>query len=315
MPLIINGVVIDEMPTDTNTLIDTYSNFKELSQTLVGQVPKVIGPVALLYVLQREYAIVTPHDKNISIIGTDDTTTCCIGVLRHTGSGVVCLAHFDGSELEKLEHNIENMIKRIEEVNISLALTEGHFELHLIGGFNDSRHYSEELSLQLLYAYHKQHVNIELVTACICKLNNSIRGNINGPVIYGIGVNVKTGELFPATFPDKGPDIPLRSARYYTGCHEMLDIYDTNMSLLRIGPFNYRPMRGVDLWLSQTDEFILQHLSTSPEVEPPHFVMEAKATLKFIQQHPFPAVTIFPDNRPRYYRKDDQTGQWIPICY
>ncbi|CAG2180318.1 unnamed protein product [Oppiella nova] len=95
----------------------------------------------------------------------------------------------------------------------------------------------------------------------------------------------------------------------------MLDIYDTNMSLLRIGPFNYRPMRGVDLWLSQSDEFILQHLSTSPEVEPPGFVDDAKATLKFIQQHPFPGVTIFPDNRPRYYRKDDLTGQWVPICY
>ena len=96
------------------------------------------------------------------------------------------------------------------------------------------------------------------MTACICHLNNSLRGGINWPVIYGIGVNVKTGELFPATFTDKGPDIPLRSARYYTGCHEILDIYDTNMSLLRIGPFNYRPMRGVDLWLSQSDEFILQ---------------------------------------------------------
>lgn len=44
--------------------------------------------------------------------------------------------------------------------------------------------------------------------------------------------------------------------------------------MLRIGPFNYDPLRGVDLWLAQSDEFILQHLSTSPEVEPPHFVMQ-----------------------------------------
>ncbi len=88
--------------------------------------------------------------ENISIIGTEDTTTCCIGVLRHTGSGAVCLAHFDGSALDKLEHNVESMIKRIEEVNMSLAVTEGHFQLHLIGGFIDSRGYSEELALQLL---------------------------------------------------------------------------------------------------------------------------------------------------------------------
>lgn len=31
------------------------------------------------------------------------------------------------------------------------------------------------------------------------------------------GVNVKTGEIFPATFPDKGPELALRSARHLTG--------------------------------------------------------------------------------------------------
>lgn len=45
------------------------------------------------------------------------------------------------------------------------------------------------------------------------------------------------------------------------------------MGLLRIGPFNYDPLRGADLWLAQTDEFLLQHLSTSPDVEPPHFAL------------------------------------------
>lgn len=68
----------------------------------------------------------------------------------------------------------------------------------------------------------------------------------------------------------------------------MLDIYDSQLGMLRIGPFNYDPVRGVDLWLSQPDEFILQHLSTSPEVEPPHFVMQVRATLKYIQDNQFP---------------------------
>lgn len=52
----------------------------------------------------------------------------------------------------------------------------------------------------------------------------------------------------------------------------MLDIYDNGVGMLRIGPFNYDPLRGVDLWLEQSDDFILQHLSTTPAVEPPHFV-------------------------------------------
>jgi protein N-terminal asparagine amidohydrolase len=68
----------------------------------------------------------------------------------------------------------------------------------------------------------------------------------------------------------------------------VLDIYDSQLGMLRIGPFNYEPMRGIDLWLSQNDEFILQHLSTTPDVEPPHFVMQVRATLKFIQDNQFP---------------------------
>lgn len=114
----------------------------------------------------------------------------------------------------------------------------------------------------------------------------------------------------------------------------MLDIYDSQLGMLRIGPFNYDPVRGVDLWLSQTDEFILQHLSTSPEVEPPHFVMQVRATLKYIQDNQFPgnsiitffffaylnhilcspAITVFRENRPLYYRRDDN-GLWQHVRY
>lgn len=117
-------------------------------------------------------------------------------------------------------------------------------------------------------------MEIDLTLACVGELNTTVRGGIHWPMVYGIGVNTKTGEIFPATFPDKGPDQALRSARYLTGVPQVLDVYDCNLGMLRIGPFNYEPLRGVDLWLEQSDEFILQHLSTSPEVEPPHFVMQ-----------------------------------------
>ncbi|KAF8792398.1 Protein N-terminal asparagine amidohydrolase like protein [Argiope bruennichi] len=272
MPLIINGILIEELPPDTRTLFETYPHLKDVAAALIAQVPKVIGPVGLLYVHQREYAVTTPHDKHITVVGTEDTTTCSMVVLRHS-------------------------------------------ELHMIGGFLDPRHYSEELAIQLLYAFHKQPLSIHLVTACICELNNSLRGNINWPVIYGIGLNIKSGEIFPATFPDKGPDFPLRCARYFTGCYEMLDIYDCHLGMLRIGPYNYEPLRGVDLWLSQSDDFILQHLSTSPEVEPPSFVVQVRATLKYIQQNPFPGITVFPDNRPHFYQKDETDGEYTSIFH
>uniref|UniRef100_A0A1B0D891 Uncharacterized protein n=1 Tax=Phlebotomus papatasi TaxID=29031 RepID=A0A1B0D891_PHLPP len=74
-------------------------------------------------------------------------------------------------------------------------------------------------------------------------------------------------------------------------------------------------MRGVDLWLAQSDEFLLQHLSTSPEVEPPTFAMQLRSTLRYIQDNQFPAVTVFPDNRPHYYRRDEASGCWQLVRY
>ena len=36
---------------------------------------------------------------------------------------------------------------------------------------------------------------------------------------------MKTGELFPATFSDKGPDLPLRMARIFTGSYDVRLIF------------------------------------------------------------------------------------------
>lgn len=60
-------------------------------------------------------------------------------------------------------------------------------------------------------------MEIDLTQACVGELNTILRGETNWPIIYGVGVNIKTGEIFPASFPDKGPDLPLREARNFTG--------------------------------------------------------------------------------------------------
>ena len=66
---------------------------------------------------------------------------------------------------------------------------------------------------------------------------------------------------------------------------------------MRIGPFSYEPMRAVDIWLQQSDDFLLQSLSSVPEVVPPHFVQQLRTTLKRIKDDPYPAVTIFNTNK------------------
>lgn len=83
--------------------------------------------------------------------------------------------------------------------------------------------------LEFSDAFHRHPLEIDLTLACVGELNTIMRGNIPWPVIYGIGVNVRTGELFPATFPDKGPDCALRTARFIAGgspqANQVLKLY------------------------------------------------------------------------------------------
>jgi protein N-terminal asparagine amidohydrolase len=112
-----------------------------------------------------------------------------------------------------------------------------------------------------------------------------------------------------------------------------MDLYDTSNGVLRVGPIHYPPSRGIELWLEQVtkhphviqtaltclfvgqaDDILVAHLSFAPEAELPNFPMKARSALKHIRDHPFPAITIFPDNRPRYFRKDE-AGNWIQVRF
>ena len=64
---------------------------------------------------------------------------------------------------------------------------------------------------------HKNRCDLDLETCCIGDLCTLNRNGIAWPIIYGIGVNVKTGDIFPAQFSEKGPDMDIRYARTLTG--------------------------------------------------------------------------------------------------
>nr|XP_049706547.1 protein N-terminal asparagine amidohydrolase isoform X1 [Helicoverpa armigera]XP_049706548.1 protein N-terminal asparagine amidohydrolase isoform X1 [Helicoverpa armigera] len=313
MVVVLNGVLADECPTSVRALLVAHPGYRDAAAQLLAAAARVVPPPGLLYVGQRELAAVVPHDKNVNIIGSDDATSCIIVVVRHSGSGAVALAHLDGSGTAEAS---AAMVSRVQQ--LAVGYPEGRLELQLVGGFTDPHRYSDELFANIMLSFHRLTVEIDLTLACCCELNTALGGGAAAPLVTGVGVDIRAGDLFPATFPDKGPELPLRGARTITsGPHsgQVLDIYDNTVGMLRIGPFNYEPLRGVDLWLEQSDDFILQHLSTTPAVEPPHFVHNIRVTLKFIQQHPFPAVTVFPDNRAHYYRRDEQSGCWVPMRF
>ena len=85
MPLLINGVPLEEAPRDLHAFFNTYPHFKESAAALCSMKPQVVGPLGLLYIFQREFAVTYPHDNKISLMGTDDVTTSLIVMIKHTG--------------------------------------------------------------------------------------------------------------------------------------------------------------------------------------------------------------------------------------
>uniref|UniRef100_A0A8C2IZY0 Protein N-terminal asparagine amidohydrolase n=1 Tax=Cyprinus carpio TaxID=7962 RepID=A0A8C2IZY0_CYPCA len=291
-----------ERVNSTAELFSKYPHLKESAKQFVSRSPEAVDTKQLLYVQQREFAATTPADNSVSVLGSDDATTCHLVVLRHTGSGATCLAHCDGSSTCTEVPLIVSAV-----TSRSAPAKEGRLELHLVGGFDDDRRTSHSLSLSILAAFQKQTEEIHLETCCITDMNDVIKDGIHRPVVYGIGVNVKTGHVFPASFTHRGPAEELRSARSFSG-GQMVEVYDSSRELVKIEPCRWTPNNDMAFWLSQDDETILQYLSTSPHAEPPHFVHHIKSTIQFLLDHPS-ADGLFPGSQPQLYRRAED-GRW-----
>ncbi|XP_025772454.1 protein N-terminal asparagine amidohydrolase [Puma concolor] len=178
--------------------------------------------------------------------------------------------------------------------------------LDLLSGFLTST-----LKLFIVGEFDRQEDDIHLVTLCVTELNDREENEKHFPIIYGIAVNIKTAEIYRASFPDRGPEEELRAARALTG-GPMISIYDAKTEQLRIGPYSWMPFPHVDFWLQQDDKQILENLSTSPLAEPPHFVEHIRSTLMFLKKHPSPTNALFPGNKALLYKKNED-GLWEKI--
>ncbi|XP_045141993.1 protein N-terminal asparagine amidohydrolase [Echinops telfairi] len=187
-------------------------------------------------------------------------------------------------------------------------LAFARLEVHLVGGFSDDRQLSQKLTHQLLSEFDRQKEDIHLVTLCVTELNDREENESHFPIIYGIAVNIKTAEIYRASFKDRGPEEELRAARALTG-GPMISIYDAKTEQLRIGPYSWLPFPHVDFWLQQDDKQILENLSTSPLAEPPHFVEHIRSTLLFLKKYPSPMNALFPEKKALLYKKNGD-GLW-----
>lgn len=305
MPLLIDGKEVWQTP-NVSKFVESFPKFKELSKELINQSIVEVGPQQLVYIGQREVAGTFPGDNVISILGSEDATTCHIMVLRHSDSGAAAMVHYDGSSVDT---GLAQMISLVED--LSEEVQHGKLEVHLVGGFLDERKNSHEVSDKVLKALCESPHNLHLVTACITHFNTEYRKEVPFPIIYGVALDVKTGKLFRATFPDKGPDMGLRSARHFTGGKENIEIYNPKTQQLTIGPFHYDRLPNVDLFLSLPESQMRKYLSTSPEQEPDTFYESIRSALFQLRDFPNPMESVFKGGKARIYSKDQSSGSWL----
>lgn len=304
MPLLVDEKPIGPSPKSVAEFLQRYPRFKDGAALISCKPTKAVPPHGLLYVGQREMAVVSPDDESIQLLGTDDATTCHIVILRHSASRVTGLSHFDGSGLADA---VQKLITGV--MTQTGGRQWGRLELSLFGGFKDAKGLSEELSVKILDTFNKNQMDVHLVTACITDLNTRTEKMVPFPIIYGLAVIIQTGEMFPALFQDRGPDQALRSARHFTGSEEVINIYDNKKNQLVIGPFDYSSMDEIDLLCRMPDSLIRQHLSTSPEQEPKHFETSVRAALVQIRDYPDPLKSVF-KGKARFYKKVPD-GKWV----
>uniref|UniRef100_A0A8D2G788 N-terminal asparagine amidase n=1 Tax=Theropithecus gelada TaxID=9565 RepID=A0A8D2G788_THEGE len=154
-------------------------------------------------------------------------------------------------------------------------------------------------------------LGVEVETLRLCRLFALVFCQFRVILLSFTAVNIKTAEIYRASFQDRGPEEQLRAARTLAG-GPMISIYDAETEQLRIGPYSWTPFPHVDFWLQQDDKQILENLSTSPLAEPPHFVEHIRSTLMFLKKYPSPTNTLFPGNKALLYKKNED-GLWEKI--
>jgi len=310
MVLYVENLLVEKDPDAVEEMFERYPPLKKASLPIVMTPPRVVDHSSkLVYAGQREMIISHPGDPLVNIIGTEDATTCHVVVLREPSTGATGIAHFDSAEQEELE----TFVKQLKELVLVLKTSSDQkcdnsnkdlllFETSILAGYQDEKDTSEELSLSLLSLMIEDETSrFDLSLFCVGSVNTRVENGLNWPILYGAACDLSSGKVFNATFPYHGPDTALRSMRMHGNNPLLLSIYDCNSGKITIPPFNCRPINDVDMWLKQSDAFILKYMSTSPEVEPARFCNDLRAMFRKMMDHPNPRATLFKGNVSRVY--------------
>lgn len=300
MVLIIGNTIIDSCPESTDQLFRSHSHLVSQAERWHREAAKLVPEEGMLYVAQREFAVVPGADDRVKIVGSDDATTCHIIIFHHRESGNVALAHCDGSYKE--EASILNFLQLL--VGDS---NEPAFDVYAIGGFYKTQsrvvglEESQKLSLKYLNLFVKLDFQFNLIQWCCCELNTAQTASAM-PLFFGLCWDRMEKCAKPAVFTSHGNNATLRAASMWsTYSNGMVNLYDYNKHSITIQPFSNTSNNPWHIYRTLSDEMILQNFSTSPTAEPPMFCSRMRRLFGLLADNPYPMKSIFPDGKPKVY--------------
>lgn len=214
MTVIIAGQPVSQLPETVAEIYQLFPFLETEALKLVQKLPHIIDkPEGVLYVTQKEYAVLKSDDKNFSIIGSDDATTCHIVVLVNREESSVCVAHLDSTK--DLDEELTRMV--LDIIGQQNVESDFHLELSIMGGYCDEMNQSEMLTMDLLQFYNHLPVKFHLKSLCVSSINTRTSNGINWPIIYGVAVDLQSDFIIsPAklNLNVRGPSLSLRSSRF-----------------------------------------------------------------------------------------------------
>jgi len=143
--------------------------------------------------------------------------------------------------------------------------------------------------------------------------------NGTGKIAVNNGTPLFNPSPYSSYISAQGPDVVLRTVRIWASAFHPHDgeqgsrlniIHRPDRDYLTVEPFFFGPhMEARDL-LKCTDEYLLQILSTSPEVEKTNFVIKARESLNFMNGTT--SMIVFACGQPVKFRRVGQ-NEWVRI--
>lgn len=312
MPLWIDGE-ISNVPLSVVDFIQTYPQFQIRSTQLKSMPVITVDPQEpYLFVHQMESGCISADDPEISMIGIDDMTTCCSLIIRHNGSKALAAGHFDGNDTKG---GFQSMIRWVitltenwaEKNHTTHLLNELHYEVFLVGGFEDARNISLDVITQLLEILYEYPMDLHLRQACIYTNNTCYRDNIPFPCITGLVCDARSGCISPASFSFQGPLEEVRRLRFAMRPPIIMhSVYNPFTRILEISPYDWTLTNDtIQQLLGLNTNSFLHYWSTSPLAEKPTFVPSCKTALKFLKDN---RESLFRSGRP--YRFARMFNRW-----